>query len=260
MARKGSKHISPNEDITELEESFGEEQTDIPLPDPAKRVSRINIWRPGKTTTFVDRDNKLFVVYFDKIFNEPKLKPLNKFVISKTSYENQLDIITRYTNYFIHFYDTEQELLLAYLKLKHTIDIDHTYGHDDMNAFIEFLYEIMFTPTMVEKIKRMVEENYLDDIENSSDDKKKYYKANEKKHLESLEFTNQHIKILLAISFGMKILCPVMFHYCACNEIKIDKTNLVIYNFYKPLFDLFNEDCNMYNKLYVYVKFGVNAA
>ena len=33
-------------------------------------------------------------------------------------------------------------------------------------------------------------------------DVKKYLK-NEKKHLESLEFTNQHIKILLRISFGM---------------------------------------------------------
>ena len=105
-----------------------------------------------------------------------------------------------------------------------------------------------------EAIKQMVEDNYLDDIENNSDEKKKYYKANEKKHLESLEFTNQHIKILLAISFGMKILCPVMFHFCASNGIKIDKTNLVIFTFYEPLFDLFNEDCNMYNKLYVYVK------
>ena len=123
-----------------------------------------------------------------------------------------------------------------------------------MKAFIDFLYQIMFTPTMVQKIKQMVEDNYLDDIENNSDEKKKYYKANEKKHLESLEFTNQHIKILLAISFGMKILCPVMFHFCASNGIKIDKTNLVIFTFYEPLFDLFNEDCNMYNKLYVYVK------
>lgn len=225
--------------------------------DPGKRTSKINTWRPGKNTTYVDRDGKIFVVNFDKIFGIPKLKKYNRFVINKTSYENQLDIITRYTNFFIHFYDKEQELINAYLKLQMTMDPEvcgDLYGPDDMKAFIDFLYQIMFTPTMVQKIKQMVEDNYLDDIENNSDEKKKYYKANEKKHLESLEFTNQHIKILLAISFGMKILCPVMFHFCASNGIKIDKTNLVIFTFYEPLFDLFNEDCNMYNKLYVYVK------
>lgn len=225
--------------------------------DPGKRTSKINTWRPGKNTTYVDRDGKIFVVNFDKIFGIPKLKKYNRFVINKTSYENQLDIITRYTNFFIHFYDKEQELINAYLKLQMTMDPEvcgDLYGPDDMKAFIDFLYQIMFTPTMVQKIKQMVEDNYLDDIENNSDEKKKYYKANEKKHLESLEFTNQHIKILLAISFGMKILCPVMFHFCASNGIKIDKTNLVIFTFYEPLFNLFNEDCNMYNKLYVYVK------
>ena len=43
------------------------------------------------------------------------------------------------------------------------------------NSYISFLYEVMFTPTMVEKIIKLVEENYLDDIEKTDDDKKKYY-------------------------------------------------------------------------------------
>ena len=234
--------------------------------EPEHRVSKINIWRPGKTTTYVDRDGKNFVVYFEKWFNivnatEKTLVNLDSFVISKTSYENQLDIITRYTNFFIHFYDPEMELITSYFALKTAIDQDKDkktgnkiYGPNDKEAFISYIYEIMFTPTMVAKIKKMVEENYLDDIEAGPEEKKKYYKANEKLHLESLEFTNQHIKILLAISFGMKIMCPVMFHFCSTNGIKIDKTNLVIYDFYKPLFDLFNDGCNMFNKLYVYVK------
>lgn len=222
--------------------------------DPGSRTSKINTWRPGVNTTFVERDNKLFSVRFEKIFESEDLKKFDKFVISKTSYENQLDLITRYINFFIHFYDTDQELPMAYLKLKFAMDRDNLYGKDDKDAFIDYIYQIMFTPTMVQKIKQLVEDNYLDDIENSSDEKKKYYKANEKKHLESLEFTNQHIKILLAISFGIKIMCPVVFHFCAKNQIEIKKTNLVIYSFYEHLFDLFNDGCNMFNKLYVYVK------
>ena len=47
------------------------------------------------------------------------------------------------------------------------------------------------------------------------------YALKEKKHLESLEFTNQHIKTLLKISFGIKIMTPVIFHYIAPNKIII---------------------------------------
>ena len=222
----------------------------------AKRKSKINTWHPGPKSTYVSRNGKNFVAHFDKIYGMTKLKNYNSFPITKTSYQNQLDTIVRYTNFFIHFYDEEQELPNAYLKLRTVMDADDCpFGPDDKEAFIDFLYQIMFTPTMVEKIKRMVEENYLDDIESGPlDEKKKGYKANEKKHLESLEFTNKHIKILLAISFGMKILCPVMFYFCQNNGIVIDKKTLVIYNFYEKLFDIFNEDCNMFNKLYVYVK------
>lgn len=226
------------------------------LEERGKRKSKINTWHQEPENTYVSRDNKNFVVHFDKIYGMKKLINLSRFPISKTSYQNQLDTIVRYINFFTTFYDTEQELMNAYLKLRYVMDEkDKIYTADDMDAFIDFLYKIIFTDTMIEKIKRMVEENYLDDIESGPiDDKKKGYKANEKKHLESLEFTNQHIKILLAISFGMKIICPIMFYFCQNEGVVIDKKNLVIYNFYEKLFDIFNEDCNMFNKLYVYVK------
>ena len=108
----------------------------------------------------------------------------------------------------------------------------------NMNSYIDFIYEVMFTDTMVQKIIAMVEENYLDDIETSTEEKKKYLK-NEKKHLESLEFTNQHIKILLQISFSMKIMSPALFHYIQLNNIKIEKDSDIIFRFYQRLFDLF---------------------
>lgn len=62
---------------------------------------------------------------------------------------------------------------------------------------------------------------------------------NEKKHLESLEFTNQHIKILLRISFGMKLMSPLLFHYLAINIYKIEKDDDVIFRFYHKLFTIF---------------------
>lgn len=210
--------------------------------DKSKRVSKINTWKPrGDYQVIVEKDGKLFVCHFDKILGyKSKVAPYSRFLIGKESYINQLDVITSYTNFFINNYDSENELVMAYLKCKYALDKQKIFTEENMQSYIDFIYEIMFTPTMVEKIIHMVDENYLDDIEtnNDNDSKKKYIK-NEKKHLESLEFTNQHIKILLEISFGMKIMSPVLFHYIQINNIKLEKESDIIFRFYQKLFKLF---------------------
>jgi hypothetical protein len=216
-----------------------------------KRTSKINSWKPKDSSEiYVDKDGKLFVCYFEKVFpeNAEKVMPYDRFVISKASYEAQLEIITRYINFFINVYDKDMELMTAYLKLKFALDKQKLYDKDAVNGFIDLIYEIMFTPTMVEKIRQMVEENYLDDIESDDENKKKYVKS-EKKHLESLEFTNQHVKVLLDISFGIKILSPVMFHYTRMNGVDTGKNTYTIYKFYERLFSIFGygTDYNIYN-------------
>ena len=208
--------------------------------DKGKRTSEINTWKPKPNQIAVEQDGKIFLCYLDKAFRDENLTKLNKFYIKKGSYENQLDIITQYTNFFIAKYDTDNELLTAYLAIKFAVDEEKRFNESNMDSYISFLYEVIFTDTLVEKIKRMVEENYLDDIETDSEEKKRKYQKNEKKHLESLEFTNQHIKILLCISFAMKIMCPAMLHYHAINTIKIEKDSDNIFRFYKPLFDIFS--------------------
>ena len=205
----------------------------------SKQTSKINTWKPKEWQKIVERDGKLFICHFDRVFGHPKkLSVYNRFIIAKESYINQLDVITNYTNFFINNYDFENELPMAYLKIKYALDKNKLYNQDNMNAYIDFLYEVLFTDTMIEKIVRMVEENYLDDIESPTEEKSQYLKNN-KKHLESLEFTNQHIKILLAISFGMKIMSPALFHYIQLNNIKLEKDTEIIYNFYKKLFSIF---------------------
>lgn len=199
----------------------------------------IHKWVPKPSEIFVEDNGKLFICHFDKIFDSPNLKPLKNFIIHKSSYENQLKMITSYINYFMNFYDTDAELAFAYLKLKYMIDKERFFTKDNMDALIDFIYEIMFTPSMVRKINSIVYDNYTTDIEAPSEKRTKYLK-NDKKHLESLEFTNIHMKILFRISFGMKILCPVMFHYLALNNIKLERNSDVIYKFYQKLFEIFD--------------------
>ena len=84
------------------------------MADRAKRTSKINTWRPNLKQTYVEQDGKIFLCHFDRIFKNENLTRFNKFYIKKGSYENQLDIITDYTNFFINNYDFDNELATAF--------------------------------------------------------------------------------------------------------------------------------------------------
>lgn len=231
--------------------------------DRTKITAEINTWKPkSKKEVIVESEDQMFKVYFEKFFDE-KMKKLDIFYVRKSSFEPHLALSAKYINYFINRYDPENELVMGYLKLKHALDEaknpDGTklYTAESVHALIDLIYEIIFTDTMCDKICRMVEDNYLDDIERDVTTK---YKSNSNQdYLESLEFTNEHNKILLRISFGMRIICPVMYHYFCINKIKPDqlknkKDVTVVYDFYYPLFGLFSDGVDMFNKLYVYIK------
>lgn len=223
----------------------------------------IALWKPKEKDIYVKNDGKVFICYFDKVIDAPGAGPLSRFYINKTSYEKQLDQISRYINYFINMYDNENELLLSYLHIKYMIDKDDTFRIPEeateterdeyIDGFIKYVHEELFSDDnhIAEHIIQLSEDNYLDDVE-KNDGKKK---ANEREYLESLEFTNEHIKIILMISFGMKIISPIMFHYFYINHVKLTKDTNYIYKFYRPLFELFGGNkVDIFNKLFVYVK------
>lgn len=220
--------------------------------EKAKKKPDISLWKPKKNQVFIERDDKIFLIHFDQIFNSENLAQYNRFIVDKTSYTNQLDIITFYANYFVNKYDTENDLAMAYLKLKVELDKYKQFNEDNMQELIDLIYSLMFHERMVDKINRLVEDNYLDDIE--ANDSNGKYKKDAKQYLESLEFTNEHVKILLKISFAMKLMSPVIFHWAHINIIKIDRESDIIYKFYKGLLPLFQGDCNIFNKLFVYIK------
>lgn len=237
----------------------------------------IVLWEEKDGVQYVVPDGKIFLCNFNKVITTQLPQGYDKFMIDKTSYEKQLIQICRYINYFINMYDHEHELMMGYLHLKYIMDIEKSFRlpelppSDDnsvsqltvkeiekkrdeiIDSFISFVYGELFESDnhIVENIKKLVYDNYLDDVE-KNDGKKKHA---DKEYLESLEFTNEHVQLMLMISFGMKIICPIMFHFFYINKIKLTKDTNLIFRFYKPLFDgLFNDHVNMFNKLFVYVK------
>ena len=178
-----------------------------------KDFIRVDEWKPKKEDFIIQKDGKLIFIPFDKIFDRPSLEILNNFLISKDSYVNGLDDIIRYLNYFIKFYDKDNELILSYLRIRFLLsEPKNSFSIKSFNKLIE---ETLLTESIRNKIKQMVEDNYYIDLSS---------KKKNVKYSESLEFTNEHAKTLHEISTAMKIIIPVVFHFL--NLKGIDKKNL----------------------------------
>ena len=168
----------------------------------------IALWKPKPEDIIAEADGKVLLFNFGKLFGSKETQEYARFMINKTSYEKQLDQIARYMNFFIAKYDTENELPLEYLRIKFALDKEKQFAippdcdekkrDEIINGFIEFIYSEIFAPDsthITENIIKMTDDNYLDDIEKNNGRKK----HNEREYLESLEFTNAHVKLMLEI-------------------------------------------------------------
>ena len=221
----------------------------------------VHLWQPKPEEIMIDYEGRICKIHFEKVFNVDNPEKCNQFIIVKDAFKNKLELICLYLNYFIAKYDYENEFMTAYLNMQYAVNVNDDakpneihFGKDDVDTFIQYIYEVLFTPTIVDKVCAMVEENYLDDIE-KEDSATKRGVQKEKRHLESLEFTNEQVKIMLRISLGMKMMCPIMFQYMAVNNIKPDKKSNLLFRFFFPLFTVFTPPgVDIYNKLFVYVR------
>lgn len=223
--------------------------------DREKVKAEINTWKPKAKEIMFDAKGQVFYCFFDKALNTKGLSVYNEFFVKKNSFERHLVKTAKYLNYFVNKFDTDNELITAYAKLKFAVDKYKMYDASNPHAFIDLIYELIFTPTMCEKICRMVDVNYLDDIESG----RGKYKAGGNQYTKSLEFTNEHQKILLRISVGMRIVSVIMYHYFTVNGIKPTELEnrqkiTIVYDFYHPLFKLLSGEVNMFNKLFVYIQ------
>ena len=108
----------------------------------------------------------------------------------------------------------------------------------------------------------MIEENYVDDIEaeNMRNMKNPDMMSIMQRKKKSLEFKNVHVKAMLQISFGIKILSFIVNHFAVMRSINIQKNKDIFYQFYKDMFDVFEFDFNIYNKIYAYIESKVNSS
>lgn len=204
---------------------------------------KVDFWVPKEEDKLIYYDLKMIIVPFDKIFNK-SVKPINTFMVTKESYAKSLDVITKYINYFLKYYDEEKELIMAYAKLKYIID-SRDKKVTSPKAFIKIIYNILFTKSMRQKISDMTEDNYFISVEK---------KETAGKYPAQLEFTDEHAKIMMKISTSIKIMTPVVFHFLFTlgKQKKID-----LFDFYEGLLYMYSDTVDIYNKLYLTINFNV---
>ena len=114
----------------------------MPVPEG---VIPVDTWVPDEEDNIVGYAGKTLIVPFDKIFDRNTIESVNVFDISlKEAYYKQLDVISMYINYFLKFYDPDKELIMAYLKLKHMIDVADSKDIK-RESMIKFINKWLFT-------------------------------------------------------------------------------------------------------------------
>jgi hypothetical protein len=219
-----------------------------------KRIADINKpekWLNPKTTLFRKGKKDIIVCDFDRIFNIEK-KLLNIFHIPRPAFYNKARLLCDTMNLFMEYYDDDKELITCYINMKTMVDLGnmvYTY-----TSFMDDLVHHLFTPTMVRKIQRFVEDQYRINLETSLE--KERYKDNPQ------QFTNRHGKILMAISTAIKLCIPIVSHYYAVREDMVRGMALktYLYNCFYALFPLFEDGTNMYNKIYASVDNAINSS
>jgi hypothetical protein len=202
---------------------------------------------------------KKLIIKFDKeldhLGNE-NIRALNEWKVTKLSYSSYLPRMCEELNFFETMYDKEGELITSLFVIKDLIDVDTvSYTMKNLDAFIDIVYKTVFTESLKEKIARMVDENYVDDIEeeNIRNMRNPDMLSIMQRKKKSLEFLNVHVKAILQISFCIKILSFIANHFAVMRSINIQKNIDIFYKFYIGTFHLFQWDFDIYNKIYAYV-------
>lgn len=164
----------------------------------------LNTWKPEKEDMYFTYDGNVVKARFSDILGE-EIEGLDTFIIIKKHYKERMLDITQHINYFIKFYDIEKEFFISILSMKYMIDKNKDLKQDQFKALI--LARII-TPNFVKNMTRMAKDLYTINI---NTDKEGKYKSTPK-------ITNDHAKIILAVSFALRSVLPLCIHYSNTNN------------------------------------------
>ena len=217
----------------------------------------------GTDDTFFVADNgNYFGVAFDKLFNQPQLEVYNLFEMSsKRNFKNLSPLVlTTYQELFLdegnRLKEDVEYLFFNLLRIKSSIMVSECTSYDQ---FIEYIDDVMECGdvTLIDIINTFVEENYalnLDEITNDT-------KAKKRKVNTELQFSDNHAKDLLKISYLYRVMIPIVsvyFYYNKDNFSKPTEQNEFILSD-EDADEMQFDDANSKVFAYLFEKFATNA-
>lgn len=206
-------------------------------------------WKPSpEEQYFIQEDGMIVAEYAYRDLNIPRERVIPKYVIAKKHYKERIPDILAHINYFVAHYDHDHEYLISTLSVKTYMD-----QHPDMSqkAFRKLLVKRVVTPTFVGKVKRMANDLYKLNI---NTDKEGKYRSTPK-------ITNEHARMIVAVSFCIRLLLPICIHFSNTNSTFINKRDYIdcFDKIYMDVIDKFEKnDIEIFNPICRFVKYRVD--
>lgn len=195
-----------------------------------------------------------FIPNSHRRFNEKDkeiVDSLETFIVERGLFLKKIDVLCKYMDYFIEFFDDDKELpiIMIYMKNK----IDSTSESLTMQEFIKMLQIKFFKDTGIKRnIYRMVDANYRLDVTLDAKTGRVFNGPN--------DFNNEEAKHLLAISIFMKMVIPITSQYISTNTLytKQELSGLITQVFVECFYNMGTyEDIDadeLLKKLYIFTR------
>lgn len=195
-------------------------------------------------TDLVYTNTKSIFIYFDKIFGQKDIEYMDEFELKKRSYYGVsamiVDSLTRLFN------ECQDKAVYPYLDIASTIknkDEIKKYSVSDLKKDIKTK---IFSNSIKDYIDNYINETYTDIMDENTKEAEKTSKNVNKE----LQFTDEHVRILLKVSESIRIIIPLVTLYCQHRDSDLNST---LYDVFMNLITIYQGNINMKNKLHRFI-------
>lgn len=211
-----------------------------PRKDERQQFVPVDLWQPSTANeVIINCKPGFFIAPISILFNlnlnaDDKL---NYFMLSTKKCYNSAAMrshLFQYVNYFCNYYDKDWEYISVLFAMKTKMD-RYSAATYPVEMFFYDMERYIVRSSIADRVRKMVEDNYYQEL-NYSNIKNP-----------SLQYTNEHAKVLHMMSIMMDLCIPLLTNYAYMH--KVDNIDEFLLAFYDRILHM-DDSINIYAKLY----------
>lgn len=188
-----------------------------PLTDTTTDIPFLVEWEPGPEQCFMEFKGDYVQAHYERLGLRENNK-LGLYVVKKGHYKDRMPDICKVINYFLTYFDTEQELFRTMMSVKFIVD---QRPNMTLKGLKNTIVDSIVTDHFVACVKNMTNHLYSLNIDSDVEGR---YKSTPK-------INNAQAKIIVGISFAIRCILPICIHASDTNNNFVNKKD------YIPCFD-----------------------